>query len=74
MRCALKYAIVIEKAENNYSAYVPDLPGCVATGSSIEETEAEIREAIEFHLEGIREDGLPIPTPQSKVEYIDITA
>ena len=70
----MKYAIVIEKAENNYSAYVPDLPGCVATGSSIEETESEIREAIEFHLEGIREDGLPIPTPQSKVEYIDITA
>jgi predicted RNase H-like HicB family nuclease len=74
MRCSLKYAIVIEKAENNYSAYVPDLPGCIATGSSIEETEAEIREAIEFHLEGMREDGLAIPAPQSKVEYIDITA
>src|SRR5262245_14090366 len=74
VRCPLRYAIVIEKAENNYSAYVPDLPGCVATGSSIEETEAEIREAIEFHLKGMREDGLPIPAPQSKVEYIDITA
>jgi predicted RNase H-like HicB family nuclease len=70
----LKYAIVIEKAENNYSAYVPDLPGCVATGGSIEETEAEIRAAIEFHLEGIREDGLPIPVPQSKVEYVDVSA
>jgi predicted RNase H-like HicB family nuclease len=70
----LKYAIVIEKAENNYSAYVPDLPGCVATGGSIEETEAEIRAAIEFHLQGIREDGLPIPVPQSKVEYVDVSA
>ena len=74
MRCSLKYAVVIEKAENNYSAYVPDLPGCVATGASIEETEVEIREAIEFHLEGMREDGIPIPAPQSKVEYIDISA
>jgi predicted RNase H-like HicB family nuclease len=53
---------------------VPDLPGCVATGGSIEETEAEIRAAIEFHLEGIREDGLPIPVPQSKVEYVDVSA
>jgi len=70
----LKYAIVIEKAAGNYSAYVPDLPGCVATGETVEETETGIREAIELHLEGMREDGLPIPTPQSKVEYIDITA
>ena len=53
----MRYAIVIEKAANNYSAYVPDLPGCVATGASLEEVEAEIREAIEFHLEGMREDG-----------------
>ena len=52
----MRYAIVIEKAENNYSAYVPDLPGCVATGATVEETEAQIREAIEFHLEGMRED------------------
>jgi len=70
----LRYAVVIEKADGNYSAYVPDLPGCVATGDTVEETESEIREAIELHLEGMREDGLPIPTPQSKVEYIDITA
>jgi predicted RNase H-like HicB family nuclease len=70
----LKYAIVIERAEGNYSAYVPDLPGCVATGVTVEEAESQIREAIEFHLEGMREDGLPIPTPQSKVEYIDVTA
>jgi len=70
----MRYAIVIEKAENNYSAYVPDLPGCVATGATVEETEAEIREAIEFHLQGMREDGLPIPEPASKVEYVDVAA
>ena len=70
----MKYAIVIEKAENNFSAYVPDLPGCVATGATVEELEAQIREAIEFHLEGLREDGLPISVPQSRVEYIEVTA
>jgi len=70
----MRYAVVIEKAENNYSVYVPDLPGCVATGATAEEAEAEIREAIEFHIEGMREDGLPIPEPASKVEYIDIAA
>lgn len=70
----MRYAIVIEKAESNYSAYVPDLPGCVATGATVAETEAEIREAIAFHLEGMREDGLAIPVPQSKVEYIEIVA
>ncbi|MDZ7804417.1 type II toxin-antitoxin system HicB family antitoxin [Thiohalophilus sp.] len=68
----MKYAIVIEKADTNYSAYVPDLPGCVATGSTIEETENQIREAIEFHVQGIREDGEPIPPPSSQVEYIDV--
>jgi predicted RNase H-like HicB family nuclease len=70
----MRYAIVIEKAENNYSAYVPDLPGCVATGASLEEAETQIRQAIEFHLEGMREDGLPIPQPSSKVEYVDVVA
>lgn len=70
----MRYAIVIEKAESNYSAYVPDLPGCVATGATIEQVEAEIREAIEFHIEGMREDGLPIPEPESKVEYVDVAA
>lgn len=70
----MKYAIVIEKAESNYSAYVPDLPGCVATGANLEEVEAEIREAIGFHLEGMRQDGENIPSPQCKVEYIEITA
>jgi len=70
----MRYAIVIEKAESNYSAYVPDLPGCVATGSTVEEAESQIREAIEFHLEGLREDGSPIPEPASRVEYVEIAA
>jgi len=70
----MRYAIVLEKAANNYSAYVPDLPGCVATGHTVEETEREIREAIEFHIEGLREDGLLIPQPESIVEYLEIAA
>lgn len=70
----MRYAIVIEKAKSNYSAYVPDLPGCVATGVTFEETEQEIRQAIEFHLEGMREDGLQIPVPVSRVVYVDAAA
>ena len=70
----MKYAVVIERADSNYSAYVPDLPGCVATGSTIKEAEAEIREAIKFHIEGMKEDGLPIPAPSSAVEYIEVAA
>ncbi len=70
----VRYAIVIEKAESNYAAYVPDLPGCVATGRSREETEQQIREAIELHLRGMREDGLPIPEPVSHVEYVEVPA
>lgn len=70
----MRYAIVVEKAGNNYSAYVPDLPGCVATGSTIEETEREIREAIELHIEGMMEDSLPIPQPTSIVQYIEVPA
>jgi predicted RNase H-like HicB family nuclease len=70
----MKYAIVIEKAEHNFAAYVPDLLGCVATGRTIEETEQQIREAIELHLRGMREDGLPIPLPSSQVEYVDVAA
>ena len=69
-----RYAIVIEKAERNYAAYVPDLPGCVATGATIEETDRSIREAIEIHVEGLRADGLPIPEPSSRVEYVDVAA
>jgi predicted RNase H-like HicB family nuclease len=67
-----KYAIVIEKGESNYSAYVPDLPGCVATGATVEKTESLLREAIELHLEGMREDGTPIPPPTSVVEYVQV--
>ena len=70
----MRYAIVIEKAEKNYGAYVPDLPGCVATGKTIEATEREIREAIEFHLRGLREDGLPIPEASSRVDYVEVAA
>ena len=68
----MRYAIVIEKAENNYSAYVPDLPGCIATGATLAEVESEIREAIIFHLEGLREDGLPVPPGESTVDYVDV--
>jgi predicted RNase H-like HicB family nuclease len=70
----MRYAIVIEKADGNYSAYVPDLPGCVATGATVEETENSIREAIEFHLDGMREDGMVIPVPSSRVEYVEVAA
>ena len=70
----MRYAIVSEQAEGNYSAYVPDLPGCVATGDTVAEVEREIREAIEFHLDGLREDGAEIPQPSSQVEYIEIAA
>jgi predicted RNase H-like HicB family nuclease len=74
LRSRMRYAIVIEKAHGNHSAYVPDLPGCVGTGATLEEAESEIRSAIEFHLEGLREDGLPIPEAVSRVEYIDVSA
>ena len=70
----MRYAIVIEKASGNYSAYVPDLPGCVATGDNIKAVEAEIREAIAFHIEGLRDDGLEVPQPSSSVEYVEIAA
>ena len=68
----MRYAVVIEKGERNYSAYVPDLPGCASVGDTPDEVKAEIREAIEFHLEGMREDGLPIPKPSSVAEYVDV--
>ena len=70
----MRYAIVIEQAGANFSAYAPDLPGCIATGATVEEKEANIREAIAFHLEGLRDDGLPIPPAKSHVEYVDIAA
>ena len=67
-----RYAIVVEKAESNYAAYVPDLPGCVATGATVKETQRRIREAIEIHVEGLRDDGLPVPKPSSRVDYVEI--
>ncbi len=67
-----RYAIVIEKAESNYGAYVLDLPGCITTGATLEEVQANMREAIAFHIEGLKEDGLPIPEPTSLCEYVDV--
>lgn len=70
----MRYAIVIEKSENNYGAWAPDLPGCVAVGDTVEEVERLMREAIQFHLEGMREDGDPIPPPVARVNYVDVAA
>lgn len=69
----MRYAIVIERASGNFSAYVPDLPGCVATGKTEAEAESQIREAISFHLDGLREDGESIPEPSSKVDYVELS-
>jgi predicted RNase H-like HicB family nuclease len=70
----MRYAIVIERGGQNYSAYVPDLPGCITTGATIAEVEAEMREAIAFHLEGLRADGLAVPEPSSEVRYLEVAA
>ena len=70
----MKYAIVIEKGENNFSAYVPDLPGCVSTGSTIEEVKLNIHDAIEFHIEGLKKDGEEIPLPVSKSDSVEVAA
>ena len=70
----MRYAVVIENAGSNFSAYVPDLPGCVATGTTLAETETAIREAIAFHLDGLRQDGSPIPPASSKVDYVEVAA
>jgi predicted RNase H-like HicB family nuclease len=67
----MRYAIVIERAEGNHSAYVPDLPGCIATGATVEEVEAEMSEAIRLHVDGLREDGLPVPEPSAIADYVD---
>jgi predicted RNase H-like HicB family nuclease len=64
----------VERAKKNYAAYVPDLPGCVATGATVEETERLLREAIELHVEGMREDGLTVPEPSSVVDYLEVSA
>lgn len=70
----MRYAVVIENAGANYSAYVPDLPGCIATGATLELVERNIREAIQMHLAGMREDGEPAPEPSSRVDYVDVAA
>jgi predicted RNase H-like HicB family nuclease len=67
----MRYAVVIEKADENYSAYVPDLPGCIATGDSVAAVESEIREAIRFHIDGLRADGIAVPQPTSIAEYVE---
>ena len=67
----MRYAIFIEKTDSNFAAYVPDLPGCVSTGEDIEEVENNIREAIRFHIDGLREDGLLVPEPVTLCEYIE---
>ena len=67
-----KYLVIFEKARDNYSAYSPDIPGCVATGKTRDEVEKNIREAINFHLEGLAKDGMPIPEPASFTEYVEV--
>ena len=67
----MRYAMIIEKGERNYSGYLPDLPGCIAAGKTVEEVKRRMREAVELHLRGMREDGLPIPEPTSTVEYVE---
>lgn len=69
----MKYAIVVEKGDTSYGAYVPDLPGCVAAAKTRDEVLKLIKEAIEFHIEGMRADGEPIPQPHSEMEYVDVT-
>ena len=68
-----KYPVIIEKANGNYSAYSPDLPGCVATGATVKETLLRMRSAIQFHIEGLKREGLAIPEPSTKVKYIEIS-
>ena len=70
----MKYTVVIEKTPNNYAAYVPDLPGCVATAGTREDLLGEIRGAIEFHIEGMREDGEPVPEPQATADVVEVAS
>lgn len=70
----MRYAVVIEQGSTSYGAYVPDLPGCVAAGETRDEVIRLIQEAIEFHIEGLKEDGQPIPPPSSSIEFIDVAA
>ena len=68
----MRYAVVLERANGKYSAYVPDLPGCVATGKTIAAVEQEIRTAIQFHIEGLKAEGLEVPAPTSIADYVDV--
>lgn len=70
----MRYTVIIEQGSNSWGAYVPDLPGCVAAGASRDEVVALIREAIEFHIEGLRKDGEPVPAPNSRSEEIEVNA
>jgi predicted RNase H-like HicB family nuclease len=70
----MRYAVIIETTASGYSAYVPDLPGCVAAGSELHDVERLIGEAVAFHLDGLRADGLPLPLPRSRVDYVDVAA
>ena len=67
----MRYGVVIEKADGNYSGYVPDLPGCVATGATVQEVQRELSDAIRFHIEGLKEDGLPVPEPAAVCQYVE---
>jgi len=68
-----KYPVIIEKASGNYSAYSPDLPGCIATGSTIKETLLQMRKAIKFHIKGLESEGISIPKPSAKIKYVEIS-
>jgi predicted RNase H-like HicB family nuclease len=67
-----RYLVIIEKANGNYSAFSPDVPGCIATGATREESEQEFHSALQMHLEGLKEDGLPIPQPSASVGYVEV--
>jgi predicted RNase H-like HicB family nuclease len=70
----MRYVVIVEKGPTSFGAYVPDLPGCVAVGESRAEVMKLVQEAIEFHIEGMKEDGLPIPIPSSSIELVDVAA
>lgn len=69
-----RYLVIVERTDTGYSAYLPDLPGCISTGRTRQEVEANMREAIEFHIEGLRLEGYPVPEPSSESTYIDVPA
>jgi len=70
----MRYAIVIEKASGNYCGYVPDLPGCVATGKTQDDVRKRLRDAVQLHIHGLREDGLQVPKPEAEADYIETAA